>query len=151
MLSTPSLHLLSGPLLTGGVIIMSRSYHWSPLPSLATRLYRLSLPVGLPDWRGPQEYIPYKAVLTSPAVSHKSSSSNLDNFRDGWLVAIQLLFCRVLPPALAQYGSQNSFVSSFSIRLVSVSTRPLLWCTTSMWCIQAAVVSILLYRMVIPV
>ena len=33
-------------------------------------------------WRGPQEYITYESVLTSPAVSHMSGSSNFDSFRD---------------------------------------------------------------------
>ena len=41
---------------------------------------------------GPQEYIDFKFVLTSPAVSCMSGSSNWDSFRDGWLVAVQLLF-----------------------------------------------------------
>ena len=36
-------------------------------------------------WRGPQEYIPYELVPTSPAVSRMSGSSNFDSFRDGWL------------------------------------------------------------------
>ena len=31
-------------------------------------------------WRGPQEYVVYEFVLTSPAVSHMSGSSNLDSF-----------------------------------------------------------------------
>ena len=35
-------------------------------------------------WRGPQEYITYKFVPTSSAVSHMSGSFNLDSFRDGW-------------------------------------------------------------------
>ena len=34
-------------------------------------------------WRGPQEYITYEFVLTSPAVSRMSVSSSLDGFRDG--------------------------------------------------------------------
>ena len=33
---------------------------------------------------GPQEYIIYEFVPTSPAVSRMSSSSNLHNFPDGW-------------------------------------------------------------------
>ena len=33
-------------------------------------------------WRGPQEYIVYEFVLTSPAVSCMSGSSNLDSFHD---------------------------------------------------------------------
>ena len=35
-------------------------------------------------WRGPQEYVTYEFVPTSPAVSHMSGSSYLDSFRDGW-------------------------------------------------------------------
>ena len=35
-------------------------------------------------WRDPQEYITYEFVLTSPAVSHMSGSSNSDSFCDGW-------------------------------------------------------------------
>ena len=35
-------------------------------------------------WSGPQEYIPYELVPTSPAVSHMPGSSNFDCFRDGW-------------------------------------------------------------------
>ena len=35
-------------------------------------------------WRGPQEYITYELVPTSPAVSRISGSSNFDSFRDGW-------------------------------------------------------------------
>ena len=38
-------------------------------------------------WRGQHEF-----VLTSPAVSCMSGSSYLNSFRDGWLVAVQLLF-----------------------------------------------------------
>ena len=39
-------------------------------------------------WRGPQAYITYELVLTSPAVSRVSASSNFDSFCDGWLVAV---------------------------------------------------------------
>ena len=53
--------------------------------------------------RGPQEYITYALVLTSPAVSCMSGSSNFDIFRDGWSVAVQLLLCWVLSPGLVQY------------------------------------------------
>ena len=35
-------------------------------------------------WRGPQGYTAYEFILTSPALSHMSDSSNLDSFRDGW-------------------------------------------------------------------
>ena len=34
-------------------------------------------------WRGPQEYVTYEFVPTSPAVPRMSGSSNLDSFRDG--------------------------------------------------------------------
>ena len=34
--------------------------------------------------RGPQEYITYELVPTSPAVTRVSVSSNLDSFRYGW-------------------------------------------------------------------
>ena len=58
-------------------------------------------------WRGLQEYIAYKFVHTSPAVS---GSFNLHSFSDGWEVAAQLLFCGVLPQGLVQYCSQHSCV-----------------------------------------
>ena len=35
-------------------------------------------------WWDPQEYIAYEFVLTSPAVSQISGSSNLDSFHGGW-------------------------------------------------------------------
>ena len=35
-------------------------------------------------WRGPQEYITYELVPTSPAVSCMSGSSNFDSFHDWW-------------------------------------------------------------------
>ena len=35
-------------------------------------------------WRGPQEYITYELVSTSPTVSRMSNSKNFDSFRDGW-------------------------------------------------------------------
>ena len=55
-----------------------------------------------------------------------SGSSNLDSFRDDWLVAIQLQLCRVLSPGLVQYCSQHSCViavSFFSSRFVSVKKK----------------------------
>ena len=51
-------------------------------------------------WRGPQEYVTYEFVPTSPAVSCMSGSLNMDCFCDGWYVAVQLLLCGVLPPGL---------------------------------------------------
>ena len=58
-------------------------------------------------WRGPQEYITYELVSTSPAASCMSGLSNFDSFRDGWLVAVQLLLHGVLPPGLVQCWSQH--------------------------------------------
>ena len=49
------------------------------------------------------------------------SSSNLDGFHDGWLVAIQLLFCGVLPPGLVQYSSQHSCVIAIKLFLHTFS------------------------------
>ena len=63
-------------------------------------------------WRGSQEYIPYEFVPTSPAVFRMLGSSNLDSFRDGGGLAVQLLLCGVLPPGLIQYCSQHSCVVS---------------------------------------
>ena len=74
-------------------------------------------------WRGPQEYITYEFVPTSPAVSRMSSSSNFDSFRDGWYKVVQLLLWVVLSPGIVQYCSQHSCVVGvklFSIRLVSI-------------------------------
>ncbi len=51
---------------------------------------------------------------TSPAVSHMSGSSNLDSFHDGWWVAVQLLFCRVLPPGLSCIIAVKLFLQTFS-------------------------------------
>ena len=59
-------------------------------------------------WRGLQEYITYEVIPTSPAVSYLSGSYNLDSFRDGWYVAVQLLLCGLLSPGLVQYCSQHS-------------------------------------------
>ena len=71
--------------------------------------------------RGPPEYIAYELILTSPAVSCMSGWSNLDSFCDGWLVAIQLLFCRVLPPGFVQYSSQHSCVITIELFLYTFS------------------------------
>ena len=84
---------------------MSHCLHGSPRPSLASRLYRQSLPEGLQGyilyWHravvyrfllvvqtlfvhvlGPREYTAYEFVLTSPAVPRLSGLSNFDSFRD---------------------------------------------------------------------
>ena len=124
---------------TGGagiyiIIIMSRNQYGYPWLSLVTPPYRPLLSVGLQGyisyvrsswssclctsmWRGPQEYISYELVPTSPAVSYMSGSSNFDSFRNGWLVVVQLLLCWVLPPGLVQYCSQHSCVVAIKLFL----------------------------------
>ena len=94
--------------------------HKFPWLSHAIRLYRPSLLADLPGYiLSPysvvvdkfllvvrvKEYITYQFVLTSPAVSRMSCSSNLDSFLDGWLFAVKLLFCGMLPPGFVQYSS----------------------------------------------
>ena len=76
-----------------------------------------SFKLSLSMWWGSQEYVAYGFVFTSPAVSHMSSLSNFDSFRDGWSVAVQLLFCRVLYPGLVQYCWQHSCVIAIKIFL----------------------------------
>ena len=61
-------------------------------------------------WKGSPEYIAYEFFLTSPALSHMSGLSNLDSFRDEWLVVVRLLFCGVLPPGFVQDCSNHSYV-----------------------------------------
>ena len=99
------------PQLTGpinlSINIMSCYQHRSPLPSLTTYLYHPLLLRGIQSyilywvravvyrsewssclcssmWWGSQEYVAYEFVLTSPAVSCMSGSSNLVSFHDGW-------------------------------------------------------------------
>ena len=71
--------------------------------------------------RGPQEYITYELVPTFPAVSRMSGSSNLDSFRDGWLVAVQLLPYGVLPPGFVQYFLQHFCVVTVKLFLHTFS------------------------------
>ena len=71
-------------------------------------------------WRGPQENVTYEFIFTSPAVSSVSCLSYLDSFRDGGLVAVQLLFCGMLLPGFVPYSLVQFLSSLFSIRLVSV-------------------------------
>ena len=68
-------------------------------------------------WRGPQEYIIYEHVSTSPAVSYMSGSSNFYSFRFEWYVAVQLLLCGVLSPGLLQYCSQHYCVIAVKLFL----------------------------------
>ena len=72
-------------------------------------------------WRGPQEYIAYELVPTSPVVSCMSGSSNFDIFHDGWLVAVQLLLCGVMPLGLVQYCLQHSCVVAIKLFLRTFS------------------------------
>ena len=66
---------------------------------------------------GPQEYVTYELVLASPAVSGVSGSSNLNSFRDGRQVAVQLASRGVLLPGLVQYCSQHSCVVAIKFLL----------------------------------
>ena len=75
-------------------------------------------------WRGPQEYITYEFVPTSPVVFHMSGLSNLDCFRDGWQVAVQLLLCWPRPPGLVKYCSQHSCVVIVKVFLHTFRLRP---------------------------
>ena len=91
---------------------MSRYQHGYPWPSLATLPYSPLLPrviratsrIGTEllyvcsSWstclctsmrRGPQEYISYEIVPTSPAVSRMSGSFDFDSFRDELLYVIR--------------------------------------------------------------
>ena len=73
---------------------------------------------------GPSKYIAYELVPASSAVSCMSGLSNLDSFRNGRQVAVQLVTYGVLLLGLVQYCSLHSCVIAvkffFSIRLVSV-------------------------------
>ena len=68
-------------------------------------------------WRDPQECITYELIPTSPTVSCMSASFNFDSFRDGLLVAVQMLLCRMLPPGLGQYCWQHSCVVAVKLFL----------------------------------
>ena len=67
-------------------------YHFRRVLRATSCIYTELLYVGLSGspclcsamWRGPQEYITYELVPTSPAVSFMSGLSNFDSFRDGW-------------------------------------------------------------------
>ena len=72
-------------------------------------------------WRGQQEYVIYELIPTSPAVFCMSGLSNLNNFRDGWWVTVQLLICGVLSPGLVQYCSQHSCVVAIKLFLYTFS------------------------------
>ena len=72
-------------------------------------------------WKGPLEYVTYKLVPTSPAVSSMSGSSNLYSFCDGWQVALQLLLCGVLPSGFVHYCSQHSCVVAVKLFLHTFS------------------------------
>ena len=68
-------------------------------------------------WSGPLEHITYEFFCTSPVVSRFSRLSNLETFRDGCLMAVQLLFGWVLPPGLVQYSWQHSCVIAVKLFL----------------------------------
>ena len=75
-------------------------------------------------WGSPQEYVTNKFVSTFPAASRMSGSSNLDSFRDGRSVAVQLVLCWVLPPGLVQYYSLHSCVVAVKLFLPTFCDRP---------------------------
>ena len=138
------------------IIIMSRHQHGSLWSSPATLLCRPSLPVGLQGyiqyrhravcmyvltgrpafacpsmWRGPQEYITYEFVPTSPAVS---GSSKLDSFRAAALrgaasrtcsILLAAFFNSVLGVWILRFNGQDQIVRSgnyccSSIRVASI-------------------------------
>ena len=124
------------------MIITSHCQHGSPSPSLATRLYHPSLQGVLQGcilyrhravvYRCELVVLPlldhvkgftgvYQFVLTYPAVSYVSGSSNLDSFRDGWKVAQHAVVCGVLPPGFVQYSSQLSCVVAVKFFLHKLS------------------------------
>ena len=71
--------------------------------SYAPRMLSSSSNRGSSVCRGPLENVAYEFVLASPAVSCMS-------FSDGSLVAVQLLFCGMLPQGFIQYSSEHSCV-----------------------------------------
>ena len=75
-------------------------------------------------WSVPLKYVAYESVLTSPAVFCMSGSSNLDNFRDGWLVSIQLLLCRGFSPGLVLSSLQPSCVIAINLFLHTFRKGP---------------------------
>ena len=67
-------------------------------------------------WRGPQAFVPIPTA--------ESGTSNLDSFTNGWLVSLQLLLSRVLPPWLVQYSSHHSCVIAVKLFLNTCIKRP---------------------------
>ena len=72
---------------------------------------------------GPLEHVTYEFVPTSPAVSHMSGSSNFDNFRAGWLVALQLPLYWVLLPGLVR-GARGVMVIELGNGLGDTNSNP---------------------------
>ena len=72
-------------------------------------------------WAGPQVYIAYELVLTSPSVFCMSCSSNLDGFQDGRKVSIQRVLCRMLPLGLVRYISHHSCAIAVKLSLYTLS------------------------------
>ena len=118
------------------IIMMSRHQHGYPWPFPYCQVFRVTSCIGTEllyvgsslsfclcssIWRGPQDFISYELVLNSPAGSRMSGSSNFDSFRDGQLVAVQLLLCGLLLPELVQYCSQHSGVVAVKLFLHTFS------------------------------
>ena len=71
--------------------------------------------------RRPLKNVTCEFVLASPAMSHISCSSYLEDFLDGREVAVQLLFRDVLFSRFVQNSSYNSHLAfSLYVLLVSV-------------------------------
>ena len=101
------------------VIAPGRSSWLPPVSAQSCRYVLAGLPTLARSCEG--VYIAYEFALTSPTVSRMSGSFNLDGFRDGWLVAVQLLFCGMLPPGLVQYSSKHYWIIAVKLFLHTLS------------------------------
>ena len=82
----------------------------------------MSFIAGCPAFARPCEGVHRSISLMSSSLllqqfPRMSGLSNLESFCDGCYVAIQLLFCGVLPPGLVQYYSQYSCVIAVKLFL----------------------------------
>ena len=75
-------------------------------------------------WGCPHEYIAYVFVLASPVMSRISCLSNLDGFRGGSYVSVQLLLCGMLPLKLVQHISHLYSAIAVKLFLHTLSQRP---------------------------
>ena len=63
-------------------------------------------------------------ILTSPAVSNMFCLPFLVGSRDGWQVAVQLLFCRLLLPEFVQNRRQHPWVVAINFFLLAFRKSP---------------------------